>query len=96
MTEEEKAIHNEKFRAKEPINTEAIIDTLEEVTPSEISVADQVSLAIGLATTEVAKDRLDTCKGCPSLRAGSICSSCGCFMQAKTKLQNATCPEDKW
>lgn len=96
MTEEEKAIHNEKFRAKEPVINDPIMDTLEEVTPSEISVAEQVSLAIGLARTEVAKDRLDTCKSCPRLRAGSICSLCGCFMQAKTKLENATCPENKW
>jgi|TARA_B110000879_G_scaffold129707_1_gene170411 molybdenum cofactor biosynthesis enzyme MoaA len=97
MTEEEKAIHNEKFRAKEPINNETTREPVEvEVTPSEITIEEQIKLMIGLAKPKVSKERLEICKACPRLRASSVCSLCGCFMQAKTKLENATCPENKW
>ena len=39
--------------------------------------------------------RYEICKACPyyvSLR----CKKCGCFMAAKTKLKEATCPIGKW
>lgn len=32
----------------------------------------------------------------PGLRAGRFCNSCGCDMQAKTKVVDAKCPIGRW
>lgn len=49
------------------------------------------------ATEELALKRLDICNGCEHLiKLTTQCKKCGCFMNAKTKLQNATCPIEKW
>lgn len=41
--------------------------------------------------------RYDICKSCPELiKLTKQCKKCGCFMVAKTKLENATCPIGKW
>jgi hypothetical protein len=43
------------------------------------------------------KERLDICKACPELiKLTTQCKKCGCFMSAKTKLKQATCPLGKW
>lgn len=44
-----------------------------------------------------ADDRYKICQACPLFdHTLFTCGSCGCFMPAKTKLLNATCPEGKW
>lgn len=44
-----------------------------------------------------AQDRLNICKECPELiHLTKQCKQCGCFMIAKTKLENAKCPLGKW
>lgn len=49
------------------------------------------------ATDDLAKTRYDLCKACPELiQLTKTCKKCGCFMSAKTKLLNATCPLNKW
>ena len=49
------------------------------------------------STAEDADKRLDICKSCPELiTLTSQCKKCGCFMPAKTKLENAVCPLGKW
>lgn len=41
--------------------------------------------------------RYEICKGCEFFnRVVLTCGQCGCFMPAKTKLVNATCPAGKW
>lgn len=46
---------------------------------------------------ETAKSRLNICNGCEHLiKLTKTCKKCGCFMTAKTKLKNATCPVGKW
>jgi hypothetical protein len=46
---------------------------------------------------EDAKARLDICKACPRLIKGTNqCKECGCFMNLKTKLKDASCPLHKW
>ena len=48
-------------------------------------------------TEEDAEKRFKICKSCPELvKLTSQCKKCGCFMPAKTKLKNATCPIGKW
>ena len=46
---------------------------------------------------ETANNRYSICLECPELiNATKQCKKCGCFMVAKTKLKNATCPLGKW
>lgn len=41
--------------------------------------------------------RYDICLSCPELiDLTKQCKKCGCFMQAKVKLEQATCPIGKW
>lgn len=42
-----------------------------------------------------AQQRIAICKSCPEYRM-MICSQCGCFMPAKTRLKGAECPLQKW
>jgi len=47
--------------------------------------------------TEIAMNRMLVCLDCPKLlKITKQCKECGCFMQLKTKLKNATCPLGKW
>jgi hypothetical protein len=42
-------------------------------------------------------ERMSFCNNCDHLiKLTSQCKKCGCFMTAKTKLENATCPIGKW
>ena len=43
-----------------------------------------------------ANKRLSVCYKCPSFTKAKTCKECGCFMVAKTKLKEATCPLGKW
>jgi len=45
---------------------------------------------------ETSLARYSICKQCPKFTAARRCSECGCFMAAKTKLKEATCPLGKW
>jgi len=43
------------------------------------------------------KARLEACKGCELFKSFTRqCSSCGCFMPAKTWLARAKCPQGVW
>jgi hypothetical protein len=45
----------------------------------------------------VLNKRLDVCYICPQfIKATKQCKKCGCFMSLKAKLENATCPLNKW
>jgi len=49
------------------------------------------------ASEFIQKTRYDICLKCPELiNITKQCKQCGCFMNLKTKLQDATCPIDKW
>ena len=49
------------------------------------------------ALPEIANQRLDICKKCPEyIRFTHQCKKCGCLMNLKTKLTDATCPLGKW
>jgi hypothetical protein len=46
---------------------------------------------------DLANERFSICRECPYLiKLSNQCKKCGCFMQLKTKLEEATCPEGKW
>ena len=45
----------------------------------------------------LSKKRLKICFDCPRLiKATTQCKECGCFMKAKTQLEYAKCPLNKW
>jgi len=49
------------------------------------------------ASEEEAEKRYSICQECPELiQLTKTCKKCGCFMTAKTKLQKASCPINKW
>ena len=46
---------------------------------------------------EVAEERYAICKSCEHfIKLSKQCKKCGCFMNLKTKLEEATCPIGKW
>ena len=50
-----------------------------------------------IATKEEAKARYDVCNGCQYFtHSMKTCQLCGCFMPAKTKLRQASCPNNMW
>ena len=58
---------------------------------------DMLNPNIEKLSEEVANKRLDICLGCDRLiKLTNQCKECGCFMNLKTKLPNATCPIGKW
>lgn len=49
------------------------------------------------ADEPTALDRWNICKDCPELiKVTGNCKKCGCFMKLKVKLEEATCPLNKW
>lgn len=46
---------------------------------------------------EVLTSRRSICEGCPSLILPTKnCKECGCFIKAKTKFRQESCPLNKW
>jgi len=49
------------------------------------------------ASDETAWSRYEICDWCPEfISLTKQCKKCGCFMNLKVKLQDATCPLGKW
>jgi len=41
--------------------------------------------------------RMSICKGCPKFQPDmSVCGECGCFLNAKARLNGMKCPMSKW
>jgi len=58
---------------------------------------DLINPKVERASEEEAHSRFAICRRCPELTEMTrICKQCGCFMYAKTKLKDATCPLGKW
>ena len=49
-----------------------------------------------VVSSEERARRLETCNQCERYTKIKFCSVCKCFMPAKTWLQVASCPTDKW
>lgn len=53
--------------------------------------------ATEFASQDLAQERYEICKSCEYFNVVSkTCKKCGCFMVAKTKLLNTSCPMNKW
>ena len=44
---------------------------------------------------KLAEARANICATCPENKS-NICNKCGCYLPAKTKSPQATCPIEKW
>lgn len=45
----------------------------------------------------IVKQRLDTCKSCENfISITAQCKLCFCFMNLKTRIATAYCPDGKW
>jgi hypothetical protein len=65
--------------------------------PKKVTPLDFLKSDTEYASEEMANVRFSICKDCPDLIPGiKVCKHCGCFMAAKTKLAEATCPIGKW
>lgn len=50
-----------------------------------------------MSSEEISRARLAVCEQCPEFqRIARMCKLCGCFLDLKTKLLQASCPADKW
>jgi hypothetical protein len=47
------------------------------------------------ASDELYENRLDLCKECDSLLAGT-CQKCGCYVEIRAASKSAKCPIKKW
>lgn len=58
---------------------------------------DLLTGELKFVSPEVAKQRLDTCKQCEVYnKIVHVCTVCKCFMPAKTRLEQASCPMELW
>ncbi len=52
---------------------------------------------IGRVSESLQKERMAICRSCEFfIELTNQCKKCGCIMDAKTRLPNASCPEHKW
>lgn len=60
-------------------------------------IKDAVTGKLQISPGELAQQRYAICNACPVFNSTIMtCGDCGCFMPAKTKLKEATCPRGKW
>lgn len=82
----------EKFKQDSQKYAESVASSVRAVKPW-----DFLNPNTEYVSKEEANNRLDICKSCPFLIKATVqCKKCGCFMKAKTKLKQATCPEGHW
>lgn len=60
-------------------------------------VRDFFTGKLKFVSKEVAQQRFDVCLQCDARdEALNICTICSCYLPAKTKLKDATCPMELW
>lgn len=65
--------------------------------PREVKPWDMLNPKQPRSTKELQQERLAICRQCEFFNSLTVgCNICGCFMRAKTKLANATCPKGHW
>ena len=64
---------------------------------SEVGFTDWLNPSTPRTSEDIAESRLKICQTCEFFKKnGSRCKKCGCFMKAKTSLEQARCPVGKW
>lgn len=49
-----------------------------------------------LASEQEQQERMAICTSCENFTTHQFCNICSCYMPAKTKLANQSCPLKKW
>ena len=62
------------------------VDAIKDALRGDLKVSDKPK----------SEQRYTICQSCPDFQATLTCRLCGCFMPAKVKLEQATCPAGKW
>lgn len=44
---------------------------------------------------EIANNRIEICKTCEHYREW-FCANCGCILPVKVRIENSSCPINKW
>lgn len=58
---------------------------------------DLVTGKIKFVTATVSNERMAICNGCDAQnKAIKTCTACGCFLPAKVRLKEASCPMELW
>lgn len=67
------------------------------IKPKPVRPWDMFNKNMQRVEDKIHEERMSICLECPFLiKATKQCKKCGCFMEMKTKLADATCPERKW
>ena len=62
-----------------------------------VRTGQQRAVSIIMATQEITKERMATCRSCEHFRLSfQQCKLCGCFMPAKARIKGSTCPDGRW
>lgn len=62
-----------------------------------VTPLDMLSPMTVRTTIVTFETRMAICRACPELwKHTEQCKKCGCFMNAKARLENAKCPIGKW
>ncbi len=88
-----------KLERPEPVYSTQPVDyeIIEIVTNKTVRPWDLFNRNEERVPDEVKEKRFNMCKECPFfINMTGTCKKCGCFMDAKTKLSNASCPVGKW
>ena len=65
--------------------------------PRVVRPWDLLNKDIERSSEEVKNEIMEICRSCPFfIKITTQCSKCGCVMEAKTRLAEASCPVDKW
>ena len=65
--------------------------------PRVVRPWDLLNKNIERSSEEIKNERMEICRSCPFfIKITTQCSKCGCVMEAKTRLAEASCPVDKW
>ena len=90
LNTEEKKITNKFFK-------NSYIIKLNENKSSLEYIADLLNKNIERSSEEIKNERMEICRSCPFfIKITTQCSKCGCVMEAKTRLAEASCPVNKW
>ena len=65
--------------------------------PRVVRPWDLLNKNIERSSEEIKNERMEICRSCPFfIKITTQCSKCGCVMEAKTRLAEASCPVNKW
>lgn len=54
------------------------------------------TLSTAIADEDKQQERISICNSCEFLNVMRQCKKCGCFVDAKTRLNESACPLRKW